>query len=1003
MQSRTRIRTLNQVGLLLVVAVLALGGAGPQKAMAAPEATVSFDLWAMPGTLGLPDGTTVPVWGYAPTGAGPAQVPGPALVATQGDTVNVTLHNGLAVTTGLYFEGLAMLPDLAGVPAGGSKTYTFAVADPGIFLYEAGLLPGAAYQPSMGLHGALIVRPLGAPGQAYANPATAFDVEAPLVLSEIDPALNNAADPAAFDMRDYAARYFLFNGKAYPQTGPIVAAGGQKLLLRYVNAGQRVHPIATLGMYQQFLSLGGVELPFYRTMTSELLAPGQSADALLTVPMMAAGGLEGIDVPPTRYALYDASMLLHNNGAKDANGLPLYGGMLTFIQTADDPGSPQGPETSNLLLTPNPANGTMDVTVTATVSDVGRGDNPIAAAELYIDDTMGGMGMAMTAADGAFDTPTEAVEGMISVADMAGLAAGPHTIYVRGMDNAGFWGTFNFVVLNLDKAGPMTSGIQTNPAASRGTVDVAIQATGDDSQTGNSNVTAGQYRVVDCGANLSGALTPNLVAPVVSLGGTIPTANMGTLAEGTHVLSARSQDALGNWGTWADGSLIVDKAGPQAGNVKAYPNPNNGTLGVNPITPSVRMDVRLKDLFSGTCGGGARTAVATAEGFIDTVGLPGSGFPFTPLDGLFDQTTEDAYAFIPLSTINALSEGRHTFYVRGKDAAGNWGLPASTIFTLDKTVPAVSNVAANPNPINTQATFDLTATAADPNPPGPPVATNIAAAEWFEGTDPGRGLGKPMVAADGAFDNPTEVVKATIDVNGTGWAAGTNHTLYVRAKDAAGNWSPTGSVVVVVNALPNAIFSDGFESGSFSAWTASTGTSISVTTAAKRSGSYGMQALISGNTPGYVTNGTPVLDASYHARFYFNANAMSTAGAAITIFSGQNAAGTAIFQLQYQANAQGDGRVRLAVLRTNGNSVTNYYNITKNAFNAIEIAWASGNSASASLYVNGTLRQTLTGLNTSAYKLDAVQLGPTAGLNANMAGTLYFDDFVSTRTTPIGP
>jgi len=49
--------------------------------------------------------------------------------------------------------------------------------------------------------------------------------------------LNNAADPALFDMRDYAAKYFLFNGKAYPQTDPIVADMGPKVLLRYVNAG----------------------------------------------------------------------------------------------------------------------------------------------------------------------------------------------------------------------------------------------------------------------------------------------------------------------------------------------------------------------------------------------------------------------------------------------------------------------------------------------------------------------------------------------------------------------------------------------------------------------------------------------------------------------------------------------------------------------------------------------------------------------------------------------
>ena len=64
---------------------------------------------------------------------------------------------------------------------------------------------------------------------------------------------------------------------------------------------------------------------------------------------------------------------------------------------------------------------------------------------------------------------------------------------------------------------------------------------------------------------------------------------------------------------------------------------------------------------------------------------------------------------------------------------------------------------------------------------------------------------------------------------------------------------------------------------------------------------------------------------------------------------------------------------------------------------------ASGPSASASLYINGALAQTLTNLNTDAYKLNAVLLGPSSGLNAAWTGTLYFDDFSSTRTTYIGP
>jgi len=101
-----------------------------------------------------------------------------------------------------------MIPDLTGAPVGGMTSYEFTATDPGTFLYEAGLLDNAQHQVAMGLYGALVVRPTAAPpagftGQAYTSPATAFNDEALVVLSEIDPALNNSAAPASFDMRQY--------------------------------------------------------------------------------------------------------------------------------------------------------------------------------------------------------------------------------------------------------------------------------------------------------------------------------------------------------------------------------------------------------------------------------------------------------------------------------------------------------------------------------------------------------------------------------------------------------------------------------------------------------------------------------------------------------------------------------------------------------------------------------------------------------------------------------
>jgi hypothetical protein len=75
----------------------------------------------------------------------------------------------------------------------------------------------------MGLAGALIVNSATA-GQAYDNATTAYNTQATLVLSAVDPNFNAAPD--TFDMYSYHATYWLINGKAYPDTTAISAAAG---------------------------------------------------------------------------------------------------------------------------------------------------------------------------------------------------------------------------------------------------------------------------------------------------------------------------------------------------------------------------------------------------------------------------------------------------------------------------------------------------------------------------------------------------------------------------------------------------------------------------------------------------------------------------------------------------------------------------------------------------------------------------------------------------------
>jgi hypothetical protein len=90
------------------------------------------------------------------------------------------------------------------------------------------------------------------------------------------------------------------------------------------------------------------------------------------------------------------------------------------------------------------------------------------------------------------------------------------------------------------------------------------------------------------------------------------------------------------------------------------------------------------------------------------------------------------------------------------------------------------------------STFTLTATIDDS------LSGNSAlqGAEFFVDNDPGPGLGAEMQAKDGIFDSPQEDVTKVVDASP--WASGSPHTIYVRGKDAAGNWGTTHKVLVSV-------------------------------------------------------------------------------------------------------------------------------------------------------------------------------------------------------------
>jgi hypothetical protein len=962
------------LGLVCLVQGLAAAATLPASPCISGVGTTSCELWATTGSFTPPDGgASLTIWGYsASSGGGTASLPGPVLIATQGDAVTVTLTNNLEKATALLFQGQVMVPDMSGAAAnGGTKTYTFKASNPGTYLYEAGLLPNAQHQVAMGMYGALVVRPATA-GQAY-GAATAFDDEALVVLGEIDPALNNSADPTLFDMRDFSPQYRLINGKSYPDTDPIpidfsIVTGDHKLLLRYINAGILHHSIGLLGLSQTLVANDGSPLTYPHGVVAETIPPGATLDALTTVRAPVAPATAA-----ARYALYDASLLLHNSNA------PGIGGILTFIGGPAG-ASDKGPATTGVTLSPNPTNGAVPVGLGATITaDSGL---TVSAAEYFID-VIGadGGGIAML---GSFGSNASSVSATLSTASLSALISGQHRIYVHGQDNSSptpKWGPTNFGVLNLDKTGPVTSGLTLTPNPSNGSVLVALHATGNDSTAGGSNVVAAEYFIGAVGANGTGTpMTINATAPVASLDKTIPPPVTGS------VISVHSKDALGNWGALATITLNVVTIGPVTTAVSAEKSPNNGALPLSASQPVMRVAATMTSTGS---------TVSAAEGFIDTLGAPGTGFPFVPSDGAWDGASETGYADIPLATINILPVGNHTLHVRGRDAVGNWGVTSTVVILIDKMAPTFTGISLTPNPTLGAATVTLAVNGAV-DPLVASLASGLAGGEYWIGT----------TAPAPAGGTPFAGLTASIPVGAL--ATGT-YTIGARIRDAAGNWS-TGTSTATLSVVPDAIFSNGFETGNrpwgWSSASTNATNRLNVTTAPALVGTRSLQT--QGNNTNYVqynfgTTTNPA-SATFDARFYFRPNGNTSTGKDIFSAATSSGFGTTLFRVRYRLNGT-TPQVQIQVGTTNTN--TTWANINGGAANnVIELVWQAVGSGGPNpgilvLYVNGVSSQTLT--TTSTGSVAAVRLGSVT--NTGNATLMYFDAFASKRTVApfIGP
>lgn len=274
------------------------------------------------------------------------------------------------------------------VAHGASATLTWQNLRPGTYLIESGTHP--SIQGPMGLYGVLVVRtPANGAVRAQAYPNISYDADVPLVLGEIDPALNReialdvvtpsfsetkpwsgqpnqCGNPASATYRtcyppvvNYDPRYYLINGVAFDRSNParsqfsvsnVTPLTGQ-VLVRFVNAGLRMHVPSMVGPqvvpagsnaavpgFALIAEDGNVQPGNWKIQNEVFLPAGKVYDVMMNAP---AAGAPAMPV-------FDRQLSLSTDNQRDG-GMQAYlsvnGGVLPTQMGAVNGWSPNPPNT----------------------------------------------------------------------------------------------------------------------------------------------------------------------------------------------------------------------------------------------------------------------------------------------------------------------------------------------------------------------------------------------------------------------------------------------------------------------------------------------------------------------------------------------------------------------------------------------------------------------------------------------------------------------------------
>ncbi len=326
-------------------------------------------------------------------------------------------------------------------------------------------------------------------------------------------------------------------------------------------------------------------------------------------------------------------------------------------------------------------------------------------------------------------------------------------------------------------------------------------------------------------------------------------------------------------------------------------------------------------------------------------------------------------------------------------------VPATT--TTTTTVAPATTTTAPPETTTTVAPPDTTTTTAPPD-----TTTTVAPPETTTTVAP------PDTTTTVAPTTTTTVAPTTTTGAPTTTTVAPTTTTTVAPTTTTTTVAPTTTTTVAPTTTttpvaPDAVFSNGFEAGTLAGWTRSTTNNgkLSVSAASALVGSFGMQAVMAGTTSMYVTDSTPAALSGYHARFRYSPNGATIGGTnGHDIFTGLDASGRTLVVAQVRA-ATGGYEIRFGA-NSSGTVKYSAWTAVTNAAHTIEVSWqaattGTGKNGLASIWIDGTLKQSVAALTNGTQRLEDARLGPQ-NLRSTVTGTEYFDAFASTKGSYIG-